>query len=336
MIQADALIAGGNIPAAIACFEQARELAVEYLPERVWEVDSRRASWAANLGEPAFGAEVNLELLRDPGHAADKWETGSLLHNAADALRTWGNTERRSHTSKRRARSGSRSIMIAPSVLLGPSRQICSVGWATWRERARRWPRRPTCGPGLRIGAYQVCAARLALDCADYTEAASLARKAVAVPVRVHTDPKREVAVALLAVEALCAAGHFREARKDLMQASRVCLSKLDAFCDWKSSDNTRLADEHAARAVRIMVAGQGSDSARLQAAREHLEMATSFDPAFGWFHLELAFVDFGQGRQRQAIRRLADAARLTDDTTLRKGIDQMRDEFEKPSSGNQ
>jgi tetratricopeptide (TPR) repeat protein len=333
MIQADALIAGGNIPAAIACFEQARELAVEYLPERVWEVDSRRASWAANLGEPAFGAEVNLELLRDPGHAADKWETGSLLHNAADAYAHMGKY-REALTYLQKAREVWESIHHDRAV---------SLTWAIEANLLRRLGDLEGARLALAKTAdvtargYQSAriryGARLALDSADYAEAASLAPQALVV----HGRPARkdEVGDVLLAVEALCAAGDFREAAK-ISARTQDLLSKLEAFCAWKPTDDTHLADEHAARAVRIMLAGQGSDSARLQAAREHLELATGLDPTFGWFQVELAFVELGQGRQRQAIRRLTDAARLTDDEALSNGILKLRDGMEKPSSGHQ
>jgi tetratricopeptide (TPR) repeat protein len=331
LTQADALIAGGNIPAATACFEQARELAVDYLPERVWEVDSRRASWAASLGEPAFGAKVNLELLQDPGHAADKWETGSLLHNAADAYANMGEYQQ-ALTYIQKAREVWESIHHDRAI---------SLTWAVEADLLRRLGNlegaRLALAKTIDVTArgYQSArityAARLALDRADYAEAASLAPKALAV--RARPAGKDEVADSLLAVEALCAAGDFGEAAQ-ISAGTQGLLSKLEAFCAWQPSEDTHLADEHAARAVRIMLAGQGSDSARLQAAREHLELATGLDPTFGWFQLELAFVDLGQGRQRQGIRRLTDAARLTDDEALRNGILKLRDELDKPSSG--
>jgi tetratricopeptide (TPR) repeat protein len=330
--QAEALIVGGDIPAAVECFDQARQLAVEHLADRVWDVDFARASWARSLREPAHGVEVNLNLLQDPGHAADKWSRGILFHNAADALAATGEFHR-ALGYMRQARQLWGSIHHDRAV---------SFSWASEADLLRRLgdlnearqalsKATDAAARGYESERY-ICAARLALDRADYTEAICMAREAL--EVQVDADRRHQITVALLAVEALSAAGQFREAAKISASTQRL-LSELDSFCSWRPSDNTRLADEHAARAVRILVAGQGSDSARLQAAREHLEMATGLDPAFGWFHLELAFVDLGQGRQRHAIRRLADAVRLTDDTVLRNCIDRMRAELEKPPSGN-
>jgi len=333
IIQAEALIGGGNVVAANTCYEQARQLAVEHLPERLWEVDSIRAGNAVSMGEPARGAKVDLELLQDPGHAADKWRTGSLLNNAAEAYANTGEY-RAALDCIRQARDVWVSIHHDRAL---------SLSWAVEADLLRRL--------GDLDGAHEALAktadaaargyestrdeyaARLALDRADYAKAAALASKAIAV--RPRPNRKREIADLLPAIEALCAAGQFREAA-EISARVQDLLGKTETFCDWKPSDDTQMADEHAARAVRIMLAGKGSDSARLQAAHEHLEMAIGLDPAFGWFHLELAFVDLGQEQQRQAIRRLTEAARLSDDPALRDGILWLRGELDKPSPGQQ
>jgi tetratricopeptide (TPR) repeat protein len=278
------------------------------------------------MGEPKRGVELNLQLLQDPGHATDRWAIASTANNASACLEAMGKFgEARKYIEK--SREAWQSIYHDRAV---------SLTWSTEANLLRRLGdmdgARDALAKASDITArgYEsdryICAARLALDCADYEEAASMARKAMSV--RIGPDRMHEVTVALLAVEAFSAAGHFREAAETSVSLRRL-LDELETFSGWRSSDDTRLADEHAARAVHIVFAGQGSDNARLHAAREHLETATGLDPGFGWFHLELAFVDLGQGRQRQATRRLADAARLTDDAALSKGIERMRIELE-------
>jgi len=326
MSRGEALTIGGNGPAAADCYAEARQFAVEHVPEQVWEVDSYRASLATILGTPALGADLNKKLIQDPAHAADKWGIARTLTNAADSLASVGSF-REALDCVRQARQIWTSIHHERAV---------SLTWSSEADILRRLgdlsgarealaKTMDTAARGYEVDRY-VIGTRLALDTADYGKAAELARKLVTVSAR--TDRKREVTQALLATEALSTAGYSAEAA-EISRTVQHLLDELEAFCKWKPTDNTRLADEHAARAIRIMVSGQGSDSARLRAAREHLELATQLDPEFGWFHLELAFVDLGQDRLRQAIRRLGDAARFTDDATLKDAILRLRTNLE-------
>lgn len=331
--QAEALARGGDAPAAVTFFEQAHQFAVEHQPERVRDADSYRASWATTLGEAARGAEVTRKLLQDPAQDTNKWQIASLLTNVAESLSAMGGFCEALEWL-RQARQMWKSIHHDRAVSLTWSYEADILRKLGKLDEARSALAKTTdtAARGYEFVRYE-CAARLALAAADYAEAASLARKAV--EIQAHTDRKRKVTVGLLAVEALSEAGRFGEAAEISTRVQRL-LDELEAFCEWKPGDRAHLADEHAARAVRIMIVGRGSDGARLHAAREHLQIATQLDPDLGWFHLELAFVDLGQHRQRQAIRRLGDAARLTEDAALSNAILQLRAELESQTSGSQ
>jgi tetratricopeptide (TPR) repeat protein len=169
---------------------------------------------------------------------------------------------------------------------------------------------------------YYTCAARLALDEGDREEATAQAQKAM----RVQSPAGRRAIADTthLAVEAFLAARDYPAAARTATSL-HVLLDELAAFSTWQATAGTRLADEHAARAVRIMIDGHGSRSERLHAARDHLQMAMKLDQDFGWYHLDLAIVNLGDSQPRQAVRELIEAARRTDDPALRAGIDRMR-----------
>lgn len=331
LMQAEAFSNGGNAPAAAKKFDEARQLAVEHLPERVWEVDANWAGESEALGEPRRGAEVNLALLKDPSVASNAYTQARCLTNAASELLSAGEFSRGLEC----ARSG-RKVWAS----IGHDRAI-NLTLAIEAELLRRRGDLETAQKVLAgvtdepAGGYEVerhrCAARLALDRGGYEEAAAEAQRTMQVSDRGGSRADA-ISGALLAVECLVAARRFGEAARVTTRVHAL-LNDMGTFCEWNATDNIRLADEHAARAVRIMVIGYGPDRARRRAAREHLEIAASLDPEFGWFQLELAFLDLGERRRRQAIRRLAEGARLTDDPALRAAIDQMRADLERASS---
>jgi tetratricopeptide (TPR) repeat protein len=331
LMEADALGNGGNAPAAAKKLEEARQLAIEHLPERVWEVDACWAGESEALGEPLRGVEVNLALLKDPRVASDKYTQARCLTNAASELLSAGEfsrgleyvrSGRKVWASIGHERAVNLTLAIEAELLrrLGDLENAQKVLASLTDESAR----------GYEVE-RQRYAARVALDRGAYEEAAAEAQRAMQVSDRTGTrvDAVRD---ALLAVECLVAGRRFGEAAQVINKVDRL-LSDLGTFCEWSATEKTRLADEHAARAVVIMVIGYGPDHARRRSAREHLEIATNLDPQFGWFQLELAFLELAEGRQRQAINYFAAAAQLTDDPALGKAIERMRADLEKASS---
>jgi len=331
LMEADALSDGGNAPAAAKRLEEARKLAVEHLPERVWQVDANWAGESEALGEPLRGAEVNLALLEDPRVASDKYTQARCLTNAASELLSAGEfrrglecvrSGRKVWASIGHDRAVNLTLAIEAELLrrLGDLENAQKVLASSTDE--------PACGHEVERQRY---AARVALDRGAYEEAAAEAQRAMQVSDRTgsRVDAVKD---ALLAVECLVAGRRFSEATQVINRVNGL-LSELGTFCEWSPIVKTRLADEHAARAVLIMVVGYGPDNARRRSAREHLQIATSLDPQFGWFQLELAFLDLAEGRQRQAIRHFAAAAQLTDEPALRTAIERMRADVEEEPS---
>ncbi len=326
LYQASALVRGGARSAARELYDKARRLAVEHTPDRVWQVDADRAGWSEVLGEPRHGAEFNLALLNDP-IAADSWTRARCLTNAADNFLAAGDLHR-----------GLKCVRSARQMWVTMShRRAVGFTYAVEAELLRRLGDLDEAQQALAAAgdepargfeaARHEFAARLALDRGDYEVAAAEAQRAMQVPAAL-VGQVGAAQHAVLAVQCLVAARRFNDAAKVGTEMSRL-LDNLRIFTDWTPTDTTRLADEHAAWAVGIVVTGHGSLTARLRSAREHLEMAVDLDPGFGWFHLELAFLDLREHRQRAALGRLAEAVELTDDSMLRKAIEAVRADVE-------
>lgn len=328
-VQATALLDGGNAAAAAECLTQARQLAVRHLPDQVWKVDADRAASSVALGEARDGAQLNLALVNDPRAAADRWTRGRCLTNAALNLMSVGEF-REALTHTREGRQVWASMHHDHAV---------SLTWAIEAELLRRTGDLDAAGDALSRAVNEPArgyestrsdsAARVALDRGQVAQAAAEAERAMAASI--HTGTRPEAAKAMLfAAECLLAAQRHAEAAQVAAKAQQL-LNEIDAFCRWTPTADTRLADEHAAKAIRIVTSGYGTKDTRLRAACEHLESAANLNPRFGWFKLELAFIDLRQGNNRAAARRLTEAAQLTDDPILRAAIERMHSKLEKP-----
>jgi tetratricopeptide (TPR) repeat protein len=330
LAQASALLAGGNAARAAECLTQARQLATEHLPDRVWEVDADLSAAAIELGEPRKGAELGLALVNDRRVTAGGWTRGQCLTNAALNLMSVGEFKealeylllgRQAWSAMRHDRAVALTWAIEADLL----RRRGDL------ESARAALAHAGSGParGYEAGRDDV-AARLASDRGELAQAATSAKRAMLTSLRTQADPDAAKS-ALFAAECLVAARRFTEATEASASAQGL-IKRIEEFCRWSPTDDTQMADEHAARALRIIIGGYGGEDTRLRAAREHLQIAASLDPLLGWFRLELAFIDLREGKHRDAIRRLTEAAQLTEDPSLRAAIERLHARLDKPA----
>ena len=94
-----------------------------------------------------------------------------------------------------------------------------------------------------------------------------------------------------LAVECAVSAARFDLASDLSKQLERVCAHVRD-YENFELTEDMRVADQHAGRAVRILSTGFGPLKARIRSAVEHLDEAIALDPEEGWFRVELGFLD--------------------------------------------
>jgi tetratricopeptide (TPR) repeat protein len=319
---ANALAQGGNQRRAAEIFERARDLAVERLPDRVWEVDADRAGQATALGTPMAGGELNTELLDRADAPTDRWNRARCLTNAAagySAAGAYALARERLATAEGlwREIGHERGLWLARVLDADLCRATGDIGGAraalanTGKEAAH----------GFESVRYE-CVARLALKEGDYQEAADQASLAF----RTRTadiDIGDLVDRGLLAVSCLVKARRLDEAAAVHAEVEKL-IERLRGFTTWTPDEMSQLADQHAARAVRILVHGLGPLRARARAAVEHLEMAIGLDGTVPWYRLEIAFAELAAGRTQPAAAAFAAAAAQTDDDMLRSAIEAL------------
>jgi tetratricopeptide (TPR) repeat protein len=322
LVRARVLARGGDRARAAACFQEARRLASDRLPARAWEVDADEAQYAIALGEPLHGGELNLALLDRPGASVDVWTRARCLTNAVfdflgggayarafehvePAQRLWQEMEHEHAIGNMFALRGE---------LLRRTGDLAGAGAAL---------RSSDTGPARGFeGDRHEYLARLALDEGRFDEAQAHAGRAMDRALAAD-DFVSALERGLVAEAALVAARRMGEA---IAMANRVTAlaQRLYDFSAWQTGSESEQADEHAGRAVRILVTGIGELSARVRSAVEHLEVAIVIDPSVMWYRLEVAFAEMAAGRQRQAAKHVADAIDLTDDEPLRKAIEAL------------
>jgi len=324
--KASAIAAGGGAGSAVVeLYREAHRLAVEHAPEQVWDVEVRWAVSSDVFGERLAVVERNRALLTDPIPAVDPWTRAYYLTSVARGFLAagkyhtgleWVRAARRLWASIGHRRAVGVTHALEAELLRrlgdfdGAQQALTAAGDA------------PARGYEARQHAF---AARLALDLGDYKVAAAESQRATRASVAI--DRLEATDYTLLAIECLMKARSFDQALHRAETDLRRQLADLSAFTTWKPTKKTQLADEHAARAVDIVVEGRGPLSARRRSAREHLDMAVELDPDLGWFRLERAFVDLQTSRKRDAMQCLTEAAERTSDPVLRTAIEALRAE---------
>lgn len=309
-----------------ALFAQARDLARREVPERLWQVEADEAQHAGQLGALLEGSRLNLRLLEDARATGDRWTQARCLTNAAGDLLLAGRFEAAEdlraraavHWSDMQHPGGTSFVEALRGELLRRRGDLVAARAAL--DGADVGPLRGFESDRLEYSA------RLALDMAEPERAVRDAGRAHEIA-RDHDMVLPAVDTGVLLVRSLAAAHRPREAVAAQEQVTTL-LRRLQERVEWQPTDATRLADQHAARALRILAAGFGSLRARTGAALEHLDEAERNDPQVPWFAVEAAFVEVAAGRPKQAARRLEDVADRFTDRAMRAAVRRVRSEL--------
>ncbi len=319
LAQASALINGGDAAAAENVYAEARELVTERLAGRLWEIDAEEAQHADDLGNPWRGAELNLQILDDPFASADPWTRARCQTNAVESLLSSGQYDTALKFIERARESWvemdhPRNVALLDIFHGDLLRRTGDL------EGAEAMLRRAEIGDDTRyLGFLRECVARLARDRGRNQEAASAALSSFIVTSRT-SYPISRVGRGLLATGYLTYARRLEEAAGVHAEVQGL-LKKTQAFSSWRPTEESNQADEHAGRAVRILVSGLGPLEARARSAVEHLETAIEIDPSVGWYHLEMGWALTLINRPKGAARHFTEAARVTSEPTLRAAL---------------
>lgn len=319
LTRSEALADGGDVRRAVEELESARQIAIEKLPDRLYDVEADRAGIADQFGEPSDGAERNLRLLADPVARNDRWTHARCLANAATSLLEV-NGMRRAQELAGEARAlfqmmqHDRAVAYTWAIEAEALRQLGELAEA---ERAIA---RAGAAPARGYEAYRLeVLCRIAIGNGDLATAARFAAEAYEVTrCRALNGPLARIGCLL--VERLLAINQFEEAARIANEVA-ICGTALHANATWQPTKASSEADAHCARAVRVLVLGVGDLEARVHSAREHLDAAIALDPVEAWFHLEYGLLEIVASRSDQARRRLDQARQRTTDPALAAGL---------------
>lgn len=319
LTRSEALADGGAVRRAVDELESARQIAIEKLPDRLYDVEADRAGIADQFGDPSDGAERNLRLLADPIARNDRWTHARCLANAATSLLEV-NGMRKAQQLAEEARSlfqlmqHDRAVAYTWAIEAEALRQLGEL------SEAEQAIARAGVAPARGYEAYRLeVLCRIAIGNGDLATAARFAAEAYEVTrCRALNGPLARIGC--LFVERLLAINQFEDAARIANEVA-ICGKAMHTNATWQPSEASSEADEHCARAVRVLVIGVGDLEARVHSAREHLDAAIALDSGEAWFHLEYGLLEIVASRSDQARRRLDTARQLTTDSALAAGL---------------
>jgi hypothetical protein len=323
--QADALAQNGDHEGALRRLDLAREVAEKEVPARLWQVRLEQADLGAELARPGV-TEDCVMLAGEPQALEDLGVRGRCLAIASEGSRAlgayrdalgyleqaqdaWGEMRHENATALLRVMRA--DLLRRLGDFEGAERELGHVMEFSHPELQ---------------GRLLICRARLSRDRGDAGQGAELASSAMRVALD-RGDRVTGISGGVLACECYDTAHDYESLERTLTDVTEQVRAQL-RYLSYKSTATGELADEHAARAVRIMVAGVGPSSERRRSAREHLDEAVRLDGEVWWYHLELGLLQALGGRAGQARPHIQTAIALTSDGALRMAMEELVDEL--------
>jgi tetratricopeptide (TPR) repeat protein len=319
--QAEVLGHNGDPDGALQRLELAMSVAEKEMPARVWDIRVEQAILAADLARPGAGDEC-ITLASDPRTLEDLGVRGRCLISASDAFKAIG-SYREALSCNEQAQEVWREMGHANAMALtramradvlrclgdiqGAERELQSVKSISDPEH-RGW-----------ILEFR---ARLMAAKGDTSRGADLAANAMRIALDLD-DRVTAIARGVLTCE-FHERGRAYAPLEKLQATVNGWVRDQVAYLSYRRTHDAQLADEHAARAVRILITGLGPSSGRRRSARDHLEEAIRLDAEVCWYHLELGLLEALEGRAAQVRPHVRTAMETTSDADLRAAMEEF------------